>query len=712
MRKRHRHFLSIFVVLIFSLLISAETFPQNADGPAASKKSYSTSLKIKVLQKHDKEPVESASVHLSVGENEYEDMTGSSGNCTISNIKLGNIILGKGHLRIEYRDTVLWEKNIVVLNIPRNNLTVHIKGDVERPSTPRLNHTYNYTSETPVELSGKKDIYSSVYINRDEFVPADASGEWKRRYPLRRGLNTLAVSSKNIWGAESEPYVFHITYFPVSEGKINVLQKPGNMRVERNSACSTISWDWASDPDIIGYNVYRSKESGTSYRKINYTLVKRNTYTDTHAGEEDYFYTVTAVYPEYETAFSNEVSSVFDTLKGTDIPDRIKKNMVLVAGKSPYLVSTEVKVDPGATLKIGPGVEVMFKKGKTSIAGTIIAEGTEEAPVSFVSAQESSKPGDWLGIEMRDGSKLINAIIKNAGRNKHDAVLVSGNTSVENNTISGNAHNGIGIREDENGSNTLISGNRITNNKNSGINFYDSVKKSYTKITGNNISENGSYGIVAGANSDISGNRLQDNEAENAVKIEGDLISRNITWDNGVYMVSSMEISEGAGLSLEPGVIVKASSGAVISGKILAEGDGTSSGAVVFTSEKDKAYGEGATALALVGRTDEVGTWGGLELTNGSRLKNCTVNYTLGEGIIALGEDVDMIRVDVYMVMEESSLLGLSRLSRRAMGVIERSRKKRDKRLSAEFILLLVVVIPASILLLIMGILKNRKHKQ
>jgi hypothetical protein len=73
---------------------------------------------------------------------------------------------------------------------------------------------------------------------------------------------------------------------------------------------------WAPNPeeDIAGYNVYRSTESGTGYKKINTDLVRETTYSDKDVQmQQKYYYVVTAVdnapVPN-ESPYSTETSEI------------------------------------------------------------------------------------------------------------------------------------------------------------------------------------------------------------------------------------------------------------------------------------------------------------------------------------------------------------------------------------------------------------------
>ena len=57
----------------------------------------------------------------------------------------------------------------------------------------------------------------------------------------------------------------------------------------------TLTWTANTEPDLAGYNVYRSIVSGGPYAKLNAALVTNTTYSDAPDGTGPYYYVVTAV---------------------------------------------------------------------------------------------------------------------------------------------------------------------------------------------------------------------------------------------------------------------------------------------------------------------------------------------------------------------------------------------------------------------------------
>ncbi|HEY2930789.1 MAG TPA: hypothetical protein VGK99_03515 [Acidobacteriota bacterium] len=79
-----------------------------------------------------------------------------------------------------------------------------------------------------------------------------------------------------------------------------------------HAATVKLAWDPNTEPDLAGYNVYRSQTSGSGYSRLNGGLVLTPSYNDAAAGSgQTYFYVVTAVNAlASESGFSNEVTAV------------------------------------------------------------------------------------------------------------------------------------------------------------------------------------------------------------------------------------------------------------------------------------------------------------------------------------------------------------------------------------------------------------------
>ena len=85
---------------------------------------------------------------------------------------------------------------------------------------------------------------------------------------------------------------------------------PSNLAATPDNAKVDLNWDDNGEPDLAGYNVYRSTTLGGPYTKIYGSLVGVSNYTDTSVSNgTTYYYVVTAENTTLESGYSNEASA-------------------------------------------------------------------------------------------------------------------------------------------------------------------------------------------------------------------------------------------------------------------------------------------------------------------------------------------------------------------------------------------------------------------
>jgi subtilisin family serine protease/PKD repeat protein len=164
-----------------------------------------------------------------------------------------------------------------------------------------------------------------------------------------------------------------------------------------------------------------------------------------------------------------------------------------------YLVSGNVIVNSGVTLKIQPGTTIKFGAGKAMVVqGSLIASGTVESPILFTSAAASPSRGDWDTIEVRGSAIFEHVTIQYGGfgiaaysnstlQVRHSIIRYNG--FVPTNYRCGDWGSGICIT----GGNATLENNRIYRNDGFLINSGNGVilQSGSAVIRGNIISENG-----------------------------------------------------------------------------------------------------------------------------------------------------------------------------------------------------------------------------
>ena len=94
-------------------------------------------------------------------------------------------------------------------------------------------------------------------------------------------------------------------------GDVTPPAAPTGLGATAGSGLVDLSWFVNSEPDVAGYNVYRSTTTGGTYAKINTSLITGNTYSDTGlTGGVTYYYVISAVDTSVnESSTSSEASA-------------------------------------------------------------------------------------------------------------------------------------------------------------------------------------------------------------------------------------------------------------------------------------------------------------------------------------------------------------------------------------------------------------------
>jgi len=221
-------------------------------------------------------------------------------------------------------------------------------------------------------------------------------------------------------------------------------------------------------------------------------------------------------------------------------------------------VGGQVTVPAGVTLLLRPGTEVRFAarpgaepadKARLVIRGAVVAEGTPERPIRFLSAAPEPQPGDWGGLVIEDTrgrtSRLRHCRIEHADEGLR---VKAASAVVENSVLARNRTGFVGLRHGDGGLfATEVSDNatglffrqstglrveecRILRNREGGIVCsYGSAPV----LVGNEIGENAVGGIacVQGSSPSIEANEIRGHE----YGVHVDLKSNPLLFGNRIH---------------------------------------------------------------------------------------------------------------------------------------------------------------------------------
>jgi hypothetical protein len=101
---------------------------------------------------------------------------------------------------------------------------------------------------------------------------------------------------------------------------------------------------------------------------------------------------------------------LYDLLQpGPALGGEIKRKILLVADKSPYMVLSDLRILPEGVIYVEPGVEILFSPDSslTIAGGDFYAYGTHEKPIHFAAKARRKEPGAWRGVVMEGVKRSI-----------------------------------------------------------------------------------------------------------------------------------------------------------------------------------------------------------------------------------------------------------------------------------------------------------------
>ncbi|MEA2095448.1 MAG: FG-GAP-like repeat-containing protein [Candidatus Cloacimonadota bacterium] len=193
-----------------------------------------------------------------------------------------------------------------IYNLESSPIIFDLDNDGEREivfgGTAGSFHAYNgdgsIVEDWPISAGGNSMVNSAAVGD------VDGDGDIEIALVVHNG-------TVNLWTIEDVPYRGYLTdwgtYFhdAWNTGWMHPLP-PQNLTAEISDDSIILNWNANTEPDIAGYNIYRSDISGGPYTKINSVMIVDTAYVDIDGTENDFYCITAEIEACTESRLSNE----------------------------------------------------------------------------------------------------------------------------------------------------------------------------------------------------------------------------------------------------------------------------------------------------------------------------------------------------------------------------------------------------------------------
>lgn len=238
---------------------------------------------------------------------------------------------------------------------------------------------------------------------------------------------------------------------------------PKNLTATNPGTGNTLALDWTApnDPEVVGYNIFRSTSAGTLGTQVNGSLVTGTTYTDISLTTgQTYYYTVRSQATDpfnsssYASVNTNQVSAIPALILPPNPPtamsavDTQKGGEVLLKWTNPPLYAEKIKVYRSTTAGIIGSVVHTVSNAVANAAETYLDSGLANGTPFFYTIKgvngknEESSNTDQLAATPTDTTKPVFSGIKSGIDYGFPGVRLAWESAVDNSPVTYNIYVG------------------------------------------------------------------------------------------------------------------------------------------------------------------------------------------------------------------------------------------------------------------------------